>query len=205
MDKTIEIAVVDDHPLFRDGLVNLLEAEKDFKVVLQTSNSFDTLEALKTIKVDLITLDQTLQDSSGLELLKNLTIQYPEIPVLFITMHDEEYYASRVKAAGGRGFVMKQDNPKIIITAIRNICTGQRFFTKNGNYIESDPVKLLTDKEFLIFDLISQGYSSKEISEKLNLSVKTIETHKENIKKKIDLSTTTDLLKYAIEWSKSLK
>jgi DNA-binding NarL/FixJ family response regulator len=202
-NSVLNIGVVDDHPLFREGLVHLLETELDFRITLQADSASEALEKMETSAVDLLLLDLSLKESSGLDLLKDLGIRYPKLPVLVVSMHDEEYYAERVMAAGGKGYVMKQEDPERIITAIKEIRAGREFFPSRVRGRTRDPVTELSDREFSIFDLVSQGLGTKEISNRLNLSVKTVETHKEHIKTKLGQAGAAELLKFAIEWRRS--
>lgn len=197
------IAIIDDHPLFREGMIHLLETEEGYHVTIQADSAQSALDQLKRKSVDLVILDLSLKDSSGLELLKDLRILHPELPVLIITMHDAEFYAGRVRAAGGCGFVMKQEDPDLIITAIKTVLKGQSYFPEGTTPARMDPVNALSDREFSIFDMISQGLGSKEIAEQLNLSVKTVESHKEHLKNKLGRTSAADLLKFAIEWRRS--
>jgi DNA-binding NarL/FixJ family response regulator len=203
MLKKLRIALIDDHPLFREGLAHLLETEESFLVAFQADSEAVALEGLSKIPVDFILLDLSLKESSGLSLLKELKLRWPSVPVLVVTMHDAAYYSERIRLAGGAGFLMKQEEPQNIIEAIHAILQGRTWFPDNKDDHHEDPVQSLSNREFLIFGLISQGLGTKEISKRLALSVKTVETHKEHIKTKLDLSGAADLLKFAIEWQKN--
>jgi DNA-binding NarL/FixJ family response regulator len=200
----VRIAVIDDHPLFREGLVYPLETEENFCVAVQADSVESALEQIGENPVDLVLLDLSLKDSNGLVLLKTLIAKDPSLPVLVVTMHDPAYYAQRVRQTGGRGYVMKQEEPKNIISAVNAVLSGKTWFPETKENLNKDPVESLSHKEFLIFNLVSQGLGTKEISTRLNLSVKTVETHKEHIKTKLGLAAAADLLKYAIEWYKGL-
>lgn len=207
--RDVTIAVIEDHPLFREGLVHLLQTERGFRVVLQAESAETALTGLAALAdqgkspVSCIILDLSLKESSGLDLLKDLVIRYPAVPVLVVSMHDEEYYAERVMAAGGRGYVMKQEDPDRIIEAVKVICSGGNFYLRSFQPSQTDPVGTLTERELSVFGLVSQGVGTKEIAAALSLSVKTVETHKEHIKTKLGQATAADLLKFAIEWRRS--
>lgn len=200
----VTIAVVDDHPLYRNGLVHFLENEKDFKVTIEADSVHSTLEALEKTSVSILLLDLSLRDSNGLDLLKDIGIRHPSIPILVVSMHDEEYYAERVRAIGGKGYVMKQEDPGIIILAIKKILSGKVFFRTTRSSNIQDPLTALTTREFEVFELLGKGFGSKQLSAKLNLSVKTIDAHKEHIKEKLNLRDSSELLQFAITWKKNV-
>ena len=157
----------------------------------------------------------SLPDKSGLELIKDLQVLHPALPILVVSMHDESLYAERVLRAGGRGYVMKQEGGKLLMLAIRQVLAGQIYvsgkmsakileiFSGRRAQAATSPAELLSDREFDVFQLIGQGKGTREVAEHLHLSVKTVEVHRANIKQKLGLKSGTDLVHYAIRWAES--
>ncbi|MFW6363909.1 MAG: response regulator [Spirochaeta sp.] len=200
MDR-INIGIVDDHPLFVDGVKQLLIGDTRLSVVFEADNSVNALEKMKCHSVDLVILDQTLNHSYGMDLLKDLKTEYPHVAVLFVSMHDESYMAKRVRAAGADGYLMKSENPENILLAIQTLLNGETYFRSCAELQERDnPVGLLSDREFVIFILMGQGKGTKEIAEELEISIKTVETHKSRMKKKLGITDAIELQKYCIQW-----
>ena len=162
---------------------------------------------------DLALVDITLRSSNGLELIKDLQLRAPKTAVLVLSMHDESLYAERVLRAGGRGYIMKQEGGKKIIEGIRHVASGRTFVSESisskildrfsGHNSGKSAVELLTDREFEVFQLIGQGLSTKEMAEKLRVSVKTVEVHRVNIKEKLNTPTATELIRFAVRWIES--
>ena len=184
------ILIVDDHPMMRQGLAQLVNNEPD-----------------------LVLADITLPDKSGIELIKDIQAIHPGLAVLVISMHDESLYAERVLRAGGRGYIMKQEGGKKLMEAIRQVLSGQIYVSEkmSARILESfsgrrfpgagrSPVENLTDREFEVFQLIGQGNGTRQIAEKLHLSVKTVEVHRVNIKTKLKLQSATELIRFAVRW-----
>ena len=165
----------------------------------------------------MILLDISLPDKNGLELIKDIQALKPGLPILVVSMHDELLYAERVLRAGGRGYIMKQEGGKKLLQAIRQVLGGQIYVSEkmsarilenfSGRHAESagSPVQRLTDREFEVFQLIGQGKGTRDIAAHLHLSVKTVEVHRANIKKKLKLKTATDLVRHAIRWLETEK
>ena len=206
------ILIVDDHPMMRTGLAQLIGNEPDLKVCAEADNAGQAIDLVAKQKFDLALLDISLPDKSGLELIKDIRALRPELPVLVVSMHDEMIYAERVLRAGGRGYIMKQEGGEKFLQAIRQVLAGQIFVSEkmsarilevfSGRQPEksSSPVQKLTDREFEVFQLIGQGIGTRAIADQLHLSVKTVEVHRANIKDKLDIQTATDLVRYAVRW-----
>jgi DNA-binding NarL/FixJ family response regulator len=206
------ILIVDDHPMMRTGLAQLIGNEPDLKVCAEADNAGQAIDLVAKQKFDLALLDISLPDKSGLELIKDIRALHPELPVLVVSMHDEMVYAERVLRAGGRGYIMKQEGGEKFLQAIRQVLAGQIFVSEkmsarilevfSGRQPEksSSPVQKLTDREFEVFQLIGQGIGTRAIADQLHLSVKTVEVHRANIKDKLDIQTATDLVRYAVRW-----
>lgn len=214
--KTAEkrILIVDDHPMMRDGLAQLIQHEKDLAVVGQADTAHQALDLVREEKPDLVLVDITLPDKSGLELIKDIQVMYPGTQVLVISMHDEGLYAERVLRAGGRGYVMKQEGGKKLMEAIRQVLEGKVYLSEKmaANILEifsggrpdsSSPVRQLTDREFEVYQLIGQGLDMREIAERLHLSIKTAEVHRGNIKQKLKLKSVGELIRHAVRWIES--
>ena len=178
------VLVVDDHPLFRAGLIGLVSQEPDLKVVGEAQSAAQALAAIDELKPDLTLLDIGLPDKSGLELLKDIRAMHPGMAVLIISMHDESLYAERVLRAGGRGYIMKQEGPEKILTAIRKVLSGKVYVSDATSAAILDGmsgvraqdtstlVAKLTDREFEILSLIGQGRDAPDIARQLHLSIK---------------------------------
>jgi DNA-binding NarL/FixJ family response regulator len=209
------IFIVDDHPMMRQGLAQLIGAEKDLMVCGESENAEHAVGAVKDLKPDLVLADISLPGKNGLELIKDFQAVQPGLPVLVISMHDESLYAERVLRAGGRGYIMKQEGGKKLMQAIRQVLEGKVYvsekmsaeileiFSGRRAGSESSPVEKLTDREFEVFQLISQGKGTRDIAEKLHLSVKTVEVHRVNIKAKLKIKSPSELIRYAVRWAES--
>lgn len=206
-----QIFIVDDHPVFREGLVVLVKREADLAVCGEADNAPQALAGIEHLKPDLVLVDIGLPGKSGLELTKDLRAMLPAIAVLVISMHDETLYAERVLRAGGRGYIMKQEGPEKILQAIRHVLDGQISVSgkMSGRILDAlsnpraktvSPIAQLTDREFEIFQLIGRGKDSHAIAEQLHLSVKTVDAHRGNIKEKLELQSGTELICYAARW-----
>jgi DNA-binding NarL/FixJ family response regulator len=197
--------------MMREGLAQLIDHEPDLSAAGQASDASQALKSIAEAVPDLVILDISLPDKSGLELIKDIHILHPSLPVLVLSMHDESLYAERVLRAGGRGYIMKQEGGKKLMEAIRNVLGGKIYVSErmsakilelfSGQRQQShSPVEQLTDREFEVFQLIGQGQGTRQIAQRLHLSVKTIEVHRANMKKKLNLTTGTDLVRYAVRW-----
>jgi len=206
------LLIVDDHPMMRTGLAQLIDSEADLKVSAEADNAGQAVAAVAKYEFDLALVDISLPDKNGLELIKDLRSLSPNLPILVVSMHDEMIYAERVLRAGARGYIMKQEGGQKFLQAIRRVLAGQIFVSDkisarilenfSGGVAESSasPVRRLSDREFEVFQLIGQGVSTGEIAARLHLSVKTVEVHRANIKQKLSLSTATELVRYAVRW-----
>lgn len=207
--------IIDDHPMMRQGLAQLIDNEPDLKVMAEADTGGQGLDIVVGKKLDLAIIDISLPDKNGLELIKDILSVKPELPVLIVSMHDEALYAERVLRAGARGYIMKQEGGPKLLTAIRQVLTGQIYVSEkmSARILESfsgrrtgagaSPMERLSDREFEVFQLIGQGKGTKEIAVHLKLSVKTVEVHRAKIKEKLSLTTATDLVRYAVRWSEA--
>jgi DNA-binding NarL/FixJ family response regulator len=206
------LLIVDDHPMMRKGLAQLIDNEGDLKVCAEADNAGQAINAVAKQKFDLALMDISLPDKNGLELIKDLRTLRPDLPILVVSMHDEMIYAERVLRAGARGYIMKQEGGQKFLVAIRQVLAGKVFVSEkmsarilenfSGSQPENSgsPVKRLSDREFEVFQLIGQGIGTREIARRLHLSVKTVEVHRASIKEKLSLTTATELIRYAVRW-----
>jgi DNA-binding NarL/FixJ family response regulator len=211
--KKTGVLIVDDHPIIRFGLAKIINSQPDFAAIGEADDAATAMEAIKTLKPDCAVIDISLKNSSGLELIKDIRIRYSNLPILAISMHDESLYAERVLRAGAQGYIMKEEATENLVTAIRKVMSGQVYTSsrmaakmvrklisgKAGT--NTSPVERLSDRELEVFSLIGQGYGTRQISEKLYLSIKTIETYRAHIKEKLGFASATELLQYAIQWA----
>lgn len=210
-----KILLVDDHPLLRQGMSQLINSEKDMTVCGEAEDYHKALAVIGVAKPDLVVLDLSLNGASGLELLKDIKVRFPKLPVLILSMHDESVYAQRALRAGAAGYVMKQEAMDTVLTAIKKILAGEVYLSDRlakqmlnrmlggQNVTNASPIDCLSDRELEVFGLIGQGLGTRPIAEKLHLSVKTIESHRAHIKEKLNLKNATELVHHAIQWAQS--
>ena len=211
MNNNYKILIVDDHPIVRQGLAQLLNQEFDFTVCGEAEDATQALESIQNLQPDLVIVDISLKGIDGLELTKKILMQYPELLILVLSMHDEALYAERALRAGAKGYIMKQEGTEKVISAIRKIVNGAIYLSEKmhtrllQNIIgrpknkETSILESLSDRELGIFRLIGQGLKTRKIADILNLSIKTIESHREHIKKKLKLKDATELLLHAVQ------
>jgi DNA-binding NarL/FixJ family response regulator len=205
------VLIVDDHPIFRAGLTGLVNLEAELTVCGEAHDAVQAMALLEKLLPDLVLLDMSLPDKSGLELLKDIRAFAPRMPVLIISMHDETLYAERVIRAGGRGYIMKQEGPEKIVQAIRKVLFGGISVSDSistqildamsgGKGGTSSSVSTLTDREFEVYRLLGQGKEPHEIARTLHLSIKTVDTHRAHIRQKLGLRNATELIHHATRW-----
>ena len=210
-----KILLLDDHPVFRKGLVQLINGENDMIVCGEADNYYHATRLVESKSPDMIIADITLRDISGLEMLKYLNDRNIKIPVLVLSMHDEVIYAEKAMKSGASGYIMKQEMTENVIKAIRQVMNGRIYISESINKLVvqkffSKDIKnvcmiseILTHREFEILNLIGMGFKRKQIAEKLNLNVNTIGTYRERIKEKIGVATSSELTARAITWFQS--
>jgi DNA-binding NarL/FixJ family response regulator len=210
--KKHRVLVVDDHPLFRKGVVQLLNDEPDIEVRAQAGTSTEALSAVRRNNVDLAVIDISLEGGpDGIELTKSIRAERPRLPVLILSMHDETLYAERALRAGARGYVMKREALDQFITAVRTVLRGEIFISPSmsnrmvydhihgGDYSRS-PVDRLSDRELEVLQLIGKGHAVRDIANGLHLSTKTVEAHRAHIKEKLNLANAREVVRFATNW-----
>lgn len=211
--KKKTVFVVDDHPIVRQGLTLLINREADLVVCGEAEEMQLALSAIQTTRPDILIVDISLNGPDGLELLKNIRITSPRLPVLILSMHDESIYAERALRAGANGYIMKQEATEKVLVALRRILSGEiyvsdriansmlRHYVRGANVSEHTSVSDLTDRELEVFRLIGEGQGTRQIAEALHLSVKTVESYQAHIKEKLSLRSARELVQHAVEWN----
>lgn len=209
------ILIVDDHPLLRQGITQLINQEKDMQVCGEADEPNKALNAIANTRPDVVILDISLKGTSGIELLKNIKVRYPKLLVLILSMHDESVYAQRALRAGAAGYIMKQEATERVLVALRKVLGNEVYLSEElgskmlnrlvggRGSLTGSPIEELSDRELEVFGLIGQGHGTRPIAEKLHLSVKTIESHRAHIKEKLNLKNATELVHHAIQWVQS--
>ena len=206
------VYIVDDHPIVRKGLAQLLEQESDLAVCGEAADVREARAGLGLVSPDVVILDLSLPDSDGLELIKEIRAKYGQLPVLVLSMHDESIYAERLLSAGANGYIMKQAVGDQLIVALRRVLAGgvyvserigasmiERFAIARRKYA-MDPIERLSNREVQVLNMIGRGKTTREIAGDLNLSIKTVESHRQRIKKKLSLDSSPRLVQFAVNW-----
>lgn len=207
-----KIFIVDDHPIVRKGLSQMINQEIDLAVCGEADSAQNALESLKTSKPDLVIVDISLQGVDGIELIKTIKARYENLPTLVVSMHDESLFAERALRVGARGYIMKQEAIEKMMEAIRKVLRGELYISErvsenivrkfiNGKTEKTQSlIEVLSDRELEVFQLIGQGYGTRQIANELNVSIKTVESYRANIKEKLKLNNATELIKHAVHW-----
>jgi DNA-binding NarL/FixJ family response regulator len=206
------IFLVDDHPLVREGLTNLINEQSDLAVCGEAEDCAGAMTGIAKTRPDVALVDISLKNESGLELVKNLESQFPLVALVVLSMHDEALYAERALRAGARGYVMKRESTKSVLASIRRVLEGgvyvservvnsmARRFSSSPKQAEASPVERLSDRELEIFRLLGQGRTTAQIAEDLHLSLKTVQAYCARAKEKFGVSSLGELLRAAIRW-----
>jgi len=215
--KKKTVFVVDDHPIVRQGLALLINREPDLTVCGEAEDAQSALQALASLSPDIIAIDISLTGPDGLDLLKDIRMRLPDLPVLILSMHDESIYAERALRAGAQGYIMKQEATEKVLVALRRILNHEIYVSERianrmlQRYIGAretarpSTVADLTDRELEVFRLIGEGHSTRQIADELHISVKTVESYQAHIKEKLSLRSARELVQHAIQWSISEK
>ncbi len=212
-DQEARIVIVDDHPLVREGLKQLLAGLPEFRLVAEASDSAQARQAITQMLPDLAVLDLTLGSDDGIELVRWVRQHYPAIRILVLSMQEEALYAERLLRMGISAYVMKSAAEADFVTALRKVAKGQRHVSNEMNERllskamrgqlttgNDDPVTALTERELEVFALIGGGVSTREIAERLVLSMKTVDAHRRHMREKLNLRSTNELMRYAAQW-----
>ena len=211
-DTRTRILLVDDHAVVRFGIAQLIEREPDMVVCGEEESASKAMTVIASLKPDCVIADISLKDSSGLELMRNIKAQYPKLPVLVVSAHDENIYAEIAFRAGALGYLMKDQALNRVVDAIRRVLSGAIYVSESlgarmlqqqvrgQKSVTQTPVESLSDREMEVFQLIGQWKKTREIAEELHLSIKTIEYYREQIKRKLNLKTGGELTHYATSW-----
>ncbi len=212
-EEKIKILVVDDHPLIREGLSKLINREQDMMVIGEAGTAQEALQKIQEQKPDFIIVDISLTGISGLDLTKNILLLHPDMPILVISLYEESLYLDRVLKAGAKGYLMKQEATEKFVPAIRKILKGEVYVSdkaKEGlvNQLANSsatssltsPSETLSDRELEVLQLIAQAHATRQIAEMLHVSVKTVESHYANIKTKLGLKNSHELIQFAVKW-----
>jgi len=206
------ILLVDDHPVLRKGLARLIDSKEEFVVCGEASTAVEAMALIRELEPDLVMVDIGLPRTSGIELTKTIRAKFQQLPVLILSMHEEALYATRALRAGATGYIVKQDAIDNIAAALREALNGRRYLSPviagqlqhNGPDGQTpsidDPMSLLTDREFEIFEMIGKGHEVREISDALGVSPKTVETHRTNIKEKLKVRNARQVARLAVQW-----
>jgi DNA-binding NarL/FixJ family response regulator len=210
------IFLVDDHPMVRERLAEVIQRESDLTICGEAEERFKALELIKATRPHLAIIDLTLRNSSGLELVKDLRLQIPELAILVVSMHEESVHAERVIRAGAKGYITKQEATRKIMLAIRTVLKGEVYLSGamtakvaatvvgGGPHTRpSLPIDRLSDRELFVFEKLGHGRSTRQIAGELHLDMRTIETYRARIKEKLNLQDANELLQYAIRWMQS--
>ncbi len=210
--KQFKIFVVDDHAVVREGLKRMLEKTGEFVVCGEAGDGYDALESLAKCTPDILIIDVGLKGMNGIELIKQIKQRFPPFPILVMSMFDEFIYAERAFRAGASGYIMKEESIDLVIEAMRRVLSGKTYMSEkmtervlnNFSGVRKDPTcspnDLLTDRELEVFQLLGKGLNKTQIADQLNLSVKTVDSYREQIKEKLKLSDSSELLQHAIQW-----
>jgi DNA-binding NarL/FixJ family response regulator len=211
------ILVVDDHPIVRQGLALMINRESDLVVCGEAEEATGAMHVLASSRPDVLIVDISLNGPDGLDLLKNIRLTHPTLPVLILSMHDESIYAERALRAGANGYIMKQEATEKVLIAVRRILNGEiylsdrlanrmlkRYITGSGT-LRNSSIADLSDRELEVFRLIGEGHGTRQIAEELHLSIKTVESYQAHIKEKLSLRSARELMQHAIQWNMNEK
>lgn len=211
-NPTCSVLIVDDHPFVRTGIRDFLQREKDFFICSEAGSRTEALSYCEKQLPDVALIDLSLGKESGLDLIKDMSVRFPSVKMLVLSMQDEMLYAERVLRAGASGYISKNSHPAELISAVRCILNGEVYASAavqqkimksvrhTGGSQAIDPVHTLSDRELAVFEQIGRGRTTSEIAEAMGLSVKTIETYRARIKTKLELQTSPQLVQRAVQW-----
>lgn len=212
VDSKIRVFLVDDHPLVREWLANLIHQQADLVVCGEAEDAPQALSGIGAMAPQVVIIDISLRSSSGLDLIKNIKTSFPKVAILVLSMHDEQLYAERVLRAGARGYLMKRETTGKIIAGIRQVLAGKLYVSETlaavfaERFVDGRPpaggsmVEQLSDRELEVFQLLGQGYETRRVAESLKVSMKTVQVYCARIKEKLRLANAAELLREAVRW-----
>jgi DNA-binding NarL/FixJ family response regulator len=214
MQPKIKILLVDDHPLVREWLTNLINEEPDFEVCSSVGNTHEALGLIGTLRPRIVVVDISLDGGSGLELIKDAKAIHPQVDMIVLSMHDEMVYAERAMRAGAAGYVMKREATEKVLAAIRAVLQGGHYFSNAVNDMlaqklvkgagdQPTAIAALSDRELEVFQLLGRGYSTRQISEQMNVGFKTVHVYCARIREKLNLANINELVFNAVRWHES--
>ncbi len=212
MAEKARIVIVDDHPIVRHGICRLLNREEDLCVTGEAENTAEALKLLESEPADVALIDLVLDGESGLDLIAEIRARWPKLPLLVVSMHDAPDYLERVLKSGAQGFVNKKESISRLPDAIRRVLSGKTYIGEDMMEVlarslasdepdEAEKIAELSEREIEVLELIGQGYRPRQIAETLHVSPKTVNSHRENMKRKLELASTADLDQFAIRWA----
>jgi DNA-binding NarL/FixJ family response regulator len=205
------VLLVDDHPLVRRGVADLIARESDLELCGEASDVIEALDAIERARPDVVVVDLSLKTGHGIELLEKIKARDSQIKTLVSSMHDEALFAERVLRAGAMGYITKQEPPEMLLKAIRQVLRGEVYLSARmtsrllrrvaeGGVSREDPVQALSNREVEVYEMIGQGLTVQQIAQRLHLSPKTVETHREKIKQKLNVKNSAELNRRAVQW-----
>jgi len=210
--KRRKVLIVDDHPIVRQGLRRLIDATPDLCVCVEAQSEAEARTAIRECMPEVMIVDISLGQGDGFDLVRDVHAHHPSLPMLVLSMHDEIIYAERMLAAGARGYIMKHAAPEQLLVALRQVLNGGTYLAAalatswsaaagaRSGEVSLDPIQRLSNRELQVLSLIGRGQSSRVAAQALGLSVKTVETHRQTLKRKLNLATNGQLLQFAINW-----
>lgn len=210
----LKVMLIDDHPVVRMGLSHLIGDQPDMAICGEAGTVSEALDLVQTAHPDVAVVDLSLGESSGLDLVRTLKVSHPSVRVLVLSMHDERLFAERALRAGAGGYIMKREAQRHLLDALRRVANGGTYLSppmtdrviaaatgRGQSEPGFSPIERLTDRERDVFVLIGEGHGTRDIADGLHVSVKTVESHRAHIKKKLGLKTASELLRFATTWS----
>ena len=206
---------MDDHPLVREWLTNLIHQQPDLFVCGESEDAPHALQEISVIRPNVAIVDISLKHGSGIELIKSIKAMHPEVATIVLSMHDERLYAERALRAGARGYIMKRETAKKVITAIRQVLAGKIYMSETLAAVFAEKfvdgklppggslVEKLSDRELETFQLLGKGYETRQVAEMMNVSMKTVQAHCAHIKEKLKLTNAAELLREAVRWQEN--
>jgi len=214
MQPKIKVLLVDDHPLVQEWLTNLIKEEPEFEVCGQAGNAREALALVETARPRIVVVDISLEGGSGLGLIKDIKALHLKVDMIILSMHDEMLYAERAMRAGAAGYIMKREATNKVLDALRAVLQGGTYFSNavnamlaqklvQGSGDQPAMIEALSDRELEVFQLLGRGYSTRQVSEQMNVGFKTVHAYCARIKEKLNLASINELIFHAVRWHES--